>query len=115
MEIVDIARITHELNRQYCLALGDSSQPPWEDAPEWQVQSALHGVRFHVANPDAPTSHAHENWMQEKLGAGWVYGPEKDSEAKTHPCLVPFTDLPMEQQMKDVLFAQTVRALQHLL
>lgn len=31
-----IARVCHEVNRAYCQALGDNSQPAWEDAPAWQ-------------------------------------------------------------------------------
>ena len=27
------ARAAHEANRAYCLALGDTSQPSWDDAP----------------------------------------------------------------------------------
>jgi hypothetical protein len=29
-----IARACHEVNRAYCQALGDNSQPAWEDGPE---------------------------------------------------------------------------------
>jgi hypothetical protein len=33
MEIEEIAKVAHEVNRAYCQALGDFSQPKWEDAP----------------------------------------------------------------------------------
>lgn len=39
-----IARVVHEVNRAYCEALGDTSQPKWEDAPQWQRDSAMLGV-----------------------------------------------------------------------
>ena len=32
-------------NRAYCQMIGDNSQSTWEDAPEWQKQSARKGVR----------------------------------------------------------------------
>src|SRR5438105_262770 len=39
-EVVEAcARAAHEVNRAYCLALGDASQVAWEDAPEWQRSS----------------------------------------------------------------------------
>ena len=66
---------------------------------------------LHVDNPDLPASASHESWMREKLEAGWIYGPVKDPDVKQHPCLVPFDELPVEQQMKDVLFIAVVRAL----
>jgi hypothetical protein len=49
--------------------------------------------------------------MKEKLDAGWVYGEVKDAEKKTHPCLVPFSELPPFQQQKDSLFCGIVDAL----
>ena len=30
------ARASHEANRAYCLAIGDASLAPWEQAPDWQ-------------------------------------------------------------------------------
>ena len=32
----DIARVAHQVNKAYCEALGDTSQPDWENAPDWQ-------------------------------------------------------------------------------
>ena len=107
----DIARVCHEANRAYCRSLGDNSQSHWESAPDWQRQSAINGVRFTVANPKAPASASHESWMKEKLADGWTYGETKDPEKKTHPCIVPFEELPIEQQRKDMLFQAIVRAL----
>ena len=106
-----IAAVAHEINRAYCAALGDDSQPEWDDAPDWQKDSAVGGVEFHLANPDAGPEASHESWLAQKEADGWTYGEEKDPEAKTHPCFVPFTELPPEQQAKDFLFRQTVHSL----
>ena len=48
-----VARICHEANRGYCEALGDTSQVPWDEAPENIKFSAIAGVKFHAANPSA--------------------------------------------------------------
>lgn len=106
----DIARICHEANRSWCELNGDTSQPRWEEAPLWQKDSAIAGVAFHRCNPDAGDDASHNEWMQHKLAEGWVYGPVKDPEAKTHPCLVPFEELPHAQQFKDRLFRTIVHA-----
>lgn len=103
------AAAAHEMNRLYCLALGDPSQAHWDEAPEWQQQSALKGVDGVFAGNTPAQSHA--GWLAEKAATGWVYGPEKDVEKKTHPCFVPYEQLPPAQQMKDHLFIATVRAL----
>lgn len=113
--ITDIARACHELNRGYCCGMGDTSQPQWFEAPDWQQSSAIEGVVFHLNNPEADDAASHNNWLKGKQEAGWVYGPVKDEHALTHPCMVPFEKLPRTQQIKDKLFRQTVHALAPLL
>jgi len=106
-----IAKVAHEINAAFCLAYGDASQPSWSEAPEWQRESAINGVKFHLANPDASPSSSHDNWLKEKREAGWVYGEIKNPEAKTHPCCVEYHELPPEQKAKDYLFKQVVHSL----
>jgi len=53
----------------------------------------------------------HEEWMARRKAAGWRYGPEKDERLKTHPCLVPYSELDARQRQKDVLFLAIVSAL----
>ena len=106
-----IASVAHEANRMFCRAHGDFSQPEWGDAPEWQIESAIDGVLFHMANPSAGPEASHNNWCAMKASNGWTYGLVKDPEAKTHPCMVPFDQLPLEQQAKDHLFRAIVHAL----
>lgn len=115
MKIEDIAKVCHEANRALCTGLGDDSQLPWEDAPEWQRTSAVNGVQFNIDNPDAPASASHDSWLAEKESGGWKFGPVKDANLKEHPCCVPYEELPKEQQAKDHLFKATVAALSPLL
>lgn len=103
------ARAAHEANRAYCLALGDTSQLPWDDAPEWQRSSARKGVES-VLVGNGPEQ-VHESWLQEKRVNGWRYGPVKDPERREHPCFVPYADLPEAQKRKDHIFVAVVRAL----
>lgn len=111
MTIEAIAKVCHETNRAYCEVIGDSSQLPWDQAPDWQRQSAVSGVQFHLDNPAAGESGSHDNWMREKLADGWTYGPVKNPEAKQHPCIVPYSELPEAQRLKDSLFVAVVHAL----
>lgn len=111
LSVSGIARVCHEVNRAYCASIGDDSQKPWEEAPDWQRASAISGVEFHRANPNSVPSDSHENWRREKLAAGWKHGPVKDAEKREHPCMVPYSDLPREQRTKDFLFLAVVRAL----
>lgn len=106
-----IAKVCHEANRAYCQAIGDNSQPAWEDAPQWQRDSARTGVQFIIDNPNAPPSSSHDSWLAEKKRDGWKYGAYKDPENKLHPCFVPYEELPVEQKAKDYIFGAIVRAM----
>jgi len=114
MRTEQIAQVCHEINKAYCEALGDYSQPNWDDAPQWQKDSAIMGVEFHFENPNAGADSSHNSWMKQKIDDGWVYGDIKDAVAKTHPCIVPFENLPSSQQAKDYLFKQVVHSLKAL-
>jgi hypothetical protein len=61
-----------------------------------------------LSDPKTPKE-SHENWMKEKEDNGWVYGNEKNAEKKTHPCLIPYDNLPKEQKTKDYLFSAIVQ------
>jgi len=111
MKVEQIAEICHEANRVYCKSIGDNSQPTWADAPDWQKKSAIAGVKYHMENPNSLPEDSHNSWLREKEADGWSYGDVKDPVAKTHPCFVPYAELPIEQQKKDHLFLNIVRAL----
>jgi hypothetical protein len=111
--VVLLAKIAHEANRAYCLALGDSSQDHWEAAPEWQKLSAMSGVRGALRGNTPRQSH--QSWLEEKALEGWKYGPVKDVEKKEHPCFVPYEDLPEDQKLKDHVFVGIVKAVANAL
>lgn len=116
MKIEQIAAVCHEANRRLCIELGeDNITNAWMYAsPEIKINAAA-GVQFRLDNPDVEPSAQHDAWCKDKRDAGWVYGATKSEDAKTHPCLVPFDELPPGQQAKDVLFACIVLTLAGLL
>lgn len=108
MKTEDIARVCHEANRALCISMGDNSQVQWDEAPEWQRESAIKGVAFRVANQTSTPKDQHESWVAQKIANGWIYGPVKDAQAKTHPCIAPYDQLPIAQQLKDKMFVSIV-------
>lgn len=114
MDVLSIAKICHQSNKAYCEAIGDPSQKDWDEAEQWQRNSAITGVKFRMFNPGVGEDAQHNSWMKEKVDAGWIYGDKKDPELKTHPCILPFSELPAEQQAKDKLFCGIVDALKGL-
>jgi len=107
----EIARVCHTVNKAYCEILGDYSQPDWESAPDWQKESAINGVRFHLENEGTTPECSHKNWLKQKESEGWTYGEVKDPEKKQHPCMKPYLELPLEQRYKDYLFTAIVSVL----
>ena len=111
MTTEEIAKVCHQANKAYCESIGDNSQVNWEDAPQWQKDSAIQGVEAKAKHHMIAPAQTHNLWMQNKLEDGWVYGDVKDAEKKIHPCLVPYDQLPPEQRTKDQLFLAIAGAL----
>ena len=56
-------------------------------------------------------SNAHEIWAQERLKAGWTWGPERDDAGKKHPCLIPYEELAESEKLYDrALVTETLKA-----
>jgi hypothetical protein len=111
MRSEDIARVCHEALRVLQSIQNDPVPArPWEEAPDYQRETAQLAVIRLQEEKSTPAEH-HEQWRVHMIQMGWKYGREKNLEAKTHPCLVPYDRLPDEQKAKDVLFLAIVAAL----
>lgn len=47
------------------------------------------------------SKNVHEVWAVTRIKQGWTYGEQRNDELKTHPCLVPYEDLPEEEKVYD--------------
>lgn len=36
----------------------------------------------------------HDVWAKSRISQGWKYGDKRDDDKRTHPCLVPYEELP---------------------
>lgn len=43
----------------------------------------------------------HEVWAETRISQGWTYGEQRDDGRKTHPCLIPYEELPEEEKEYD--------------
>lgn len=112
LQVIDVARVCHEANRTLQIIQDDPTIPvsePWESLDEETRDSAVQGVE--VALAGASPEESHENWVRFKVQHGWTRGPVKDMDAKEHPLLVPYAELPAAQKVKDALFLAIVEAL----
>jgi hypothetical protein len=132
MSPIDIARVCHEVNRALRAAIGEDPLESWELCDIAKRDSTLRGVIFAIKNPLATPEAMHESWRKDKEAQGWIYGPEqgeftveipgeKDAFGvagestftveKRHPCMVPYSELPRDQRIKDHVFSALVTAL----
>jgi len=57
----------------------------------------------------------HENWAAQRIRDGWSYGTVRDDLKKTHPCLVPYEELPESERDYDRLtVVETLKTLSNL-
>ena len=50
---------------------------------------------------EAMAKNVHDVWAESRISQGWIYGPERNDALKTHPCLVPYEDLPEVEKAYD--------------
>ena len=50
---------------------------------------------------EAMAKNVHEVWAESRILQGWTYGPERNDALKTHPCLVPYEELPEVEKAYD--------------
>lgn len=112
--LIKIASTAHEINRAYCVSLGDYSVPRWGDLPDEQKDALLMDVEFVISNPDEHPSAQHEKWMEAKQQMGWKYGPVRNFVKKEHPCFLAYDQLPQPQKSKDYIFKAVVTQLEKL-
>ena len=74
-------------------------KPEPVDTSQITLPSELHTLAEQIAK------NVHEVWALERIKEGWTYGPVRDDEKKTTPCLVPYEELPESEKEYDRLTA----------
>lgn len=110
-DIAQAAQICYAANRAYRQTVGEPETVSWDKLPQAARDSYLNGVLWRVNNLDAPPSAQHEEWLKAKAAKGWTYGPQHSEALRTHPCLRPYEELPVNQRIKDALFIAIVRVM----
>ena len=45
--------------------------------------------------------HAHDLWAFQRISEGWQWGEHRCDHQKTHPCLIPYENLPENEKEYD--------------
>lgn len=100
------AEFVYDAARLAALAAGAPVIPaPWENR-ESAFKSQFFDVIQRQCGPQRSSSpeELHGSWMQAYINMGWVYGEEYNRELKTHPDMVPYSQLGKLEQDKDSVF-----------
>lgn len=47
------------------------------------------------------SKNVHEVWSKTRIQQGWTFGEQRNDELKTHPCLIPYEELPESEKEYD--------------
>ena len=50
---------------------------------------------------ESMAENVHDVWAESRIREGWTYGEHRDDTLKTHPCLVPYQQLPESEKAYD--------------
>lgn len=82
----------------------------WPERDEAFRKQFIDYVEGLCAASEFPTpEEVHDSWWAAYAEMGWVYGPVRDTIARTHPDMVPFADLEQREQDKDAVFLALVQ------
>lgn len=100
------AKFVYEGARLAAEAAGAPIVPEPYDDREEAFRLQFEKVIERQMGPDrsADAESLHEDWVKAYEAMGWVYGPKRDVEAKTHPDMVPYNELGQLERDKDEVF-----------
>ena len=105
---LEIAKLCHEANRQYCIDNQLKAGAVWDETPLHIQESIVAGVAEVIADPKVTPAESHQKWVDYKTKQGWKFDKVLNVGKKLHPNLVPFKKLSKDEQIKDKIFIGTV-------
>lgn len=108
MAIIEIiAYMVNETLCGFCRSIGED-RLSWVEMTEEARNSLRSGVIYRLANQTISLEDQHKAWLREKSRTGWVFGPNKNDELRTHPSMVAYEHLPQSERSKNEIFVSLV-------
>lgn len=98
-KIEQLAKLCTAANRGF-----DLIEDVWNMQQDFQRKSSFKSVVFRLQHPNGDLAAQHNDWLARMRAEGWIYGKLKDEQAKTHPHMVEYEQLPPIQRTKDLVF-----------
>jgi len=107
--IWNIAKIVWEADKGFVEMASLIEVPHWEEAEDWQRDKVCSDVAYLLEYENAPESALHDIWVDAMREHGWKHGEKIDKEQHTHPHLLPYNELPIEEKIRNNLMWTLVR------
>ena len=86
-------------------ALRPINPEPWEKRDKKFRENMMMAVSRQCGKGRMTSPRAlHDDWVRSYKEMGWKFGRVRDTKAKTHPDMVPFSKLGRKEQEKDWVF-----------
>lgn len=102
-----IAKQAYNANAIYMHANGNHLCS-WDSLPITVRDVMIAAVEEYAAGNFRHAVNIHSRWYEAMKEAGWNYGETFCNDAKTHPYMLAYDELPTELRIKDALFMQSV-------
>lgn len=108
--VEDAARICHSAIMAISSCIGEPciGYDSLGESVRAGIRETIHLV---LRDPRTTAEMLHVKWMTDRISEGWQYGPSKSYTSMQHPCLVPYSELPLIQKVKDSIFISVVESL----
>jgi hypothetical protein len=109
---LQIAQVAHEAVRALCFAAEIPESPDsWPELAAGDINANAATVAFIRTHPRHSIVQMHNDWMNSMTRRGYTHGERNDQVARTHPLLLPYTELPASYRLQNRLFFAVVSAL----
>lgn len=109
-DLNQIAKTCHIVHTTFSQAIGHGTQPSFDEVSEAHKNTIISSIEKILSGEITSPMQSHDNFVKEKLEAGWKHSDEYSIENKTNPRLVPFSELPNSNRIKEELFFNTVKS-----
>ena len=92
---MEISNVSYQLEQKQLSPLTKNYIPQPIDTTAIELPKELMNLAEQMAK------NVHEVWAAGRMADGWTYGEVRDDVHKTHPCLVPYEELPESEKEYD--------------
>ena len=99
--LIDLEKAKKRLEYLIAINMYEDTEAKMEYVPNPVDTKAIELPDYLIELTEKIAENVHEVWAQGRISQGWTYGEKRDDNAKTTPCLVPYSELSEEEKEYD--------------